>query len=173
MISYIDSANNNCGDSMKLYIRRDKNAENSLFIVYDELCKEKYYVTGTKDKLVLYNMDEIRVMTIRRVPLPAVKAFSITAGKRNIKFLITPANSKVPCYYYGVKWHIRGNIFVNSFDILDVDNSVVATNAKRFSPCGDGYELNVYSENKELFCIATALCINIVAKVDNQQLQTV
>lgn len=158
---------------MKLYIKRDKSTDKSMFVVFDEHCNEKYYVVGSKDKLELINTDKNKLMTIRRVPLPALNAYSITVGKNNIKFIIGNSNSKVPCYYYGIGWHIRGNIFIKSFDILDADNSLVATHAQRFSRCGDGYELNVVNEGRELFCIATAICINLVAKVDNHCPQTV
>ena len=158
---------------MKLYIKRDKSTDKSMFVVFDEYCNEKYYVVGSKDKLELISTDKSKLMTIRRVPLPALKAYSITVGKNNIKFIIGNSNSKVSCYYYGIGWHIRGNIFIKSFDILDADNSLVATHAQRFSSCGDGYELNVVNESRELFCIATAICINLVAKVDNPCPQTV
>lgn len=158
---------------MKLYIKRDKSTENSMFVVFDELCNEKYYIVGSKDKLELLNLNKEKCMTIRRMPLPAIRAYSISVGKNNIKFIIGNSKSKVPCYYYGIGWRIRGDIFIKSFDILDADNSLVATHAKRFSRCGDGYELNVFNEVREMFCIATAVCINLEAKVDNPQLQTV
>jgi len=158
---------------MKLYIKRDKSADKSMFIVFDEHCKEKYYVIGTKDKFELVTLEKERLMKIRRVPLPALNAFSISAYKRNIKFITGGSTSKVQCYYYGIGWRIRGNIFVKSFDILDADNSLVATHAKCFSSCGDGYELNIINEDMELFSVATAICINLVAKVDNPCLQAI
>ena len=158
---------------MKLYIKRDKCADNRMFTIFDEFCNEKYYVTGTKDKLSLMNLNKEYMMSVRRAPLPALMAYSITAGKTNIKFILGKPNSKVQCYYYGISWRIRGNVFIKSFDIMDADNSIVATHVKRFSPCGDGYELNVLNEKMELFCIATSLCINLSAKVDNPMYQTV
>lgn len=158
---------------MKLYIKRDKSTDNSMFVVFDEHCNEKYYVIGSKDKFELINLGKEKLLKIRRVPLPALNAFSISAYKRNIKFIIGSSSSKVQCYYYGIGWRIRGNIFIKSFDILDADNSLVATHVKRFSGCGDGYELNIINEDMELFGIATALCINLVAKVDNPCLQAI
>lgn len=158
---------------MKLFIKRDNSSENSLFVIMDEFCNDLYYATGCADKIKLYNTDKICCMKIRRVSLPAIKAYSISVGKRNIKFLISSHNLKAPCYYYGVKWRIRGNIFINSFDILDVDNTKIASVAKRFGNCGDGFELNVYDNKKEMFCIATVLCLNLQTKVDNHRFQTV
>lgn len=158
---------------MKLYIKQDKSIENQLFIVYDELCNEKYFVKGNKDKLYIVDLSGDTLLKIRRIFLPTLKAFSITAQKQNIKFIINNSNKFPNCYFYGIGWRVRGNVFIKSFDIIDADNSLVATHIKRFSPCGDGYELNVINESKELFSIATAICVNLEAKVDNPQMQTV
>ena len=97
----------------------------------------------------------------------------ISAQKQNIKFIMNNSNKFSNCYFYGVGWRVRGNVFIKSFDIIDADNSLIATHIKRFSPCGDGYELNVINESKELFSIATEICVNLEAKVDNPRMQTV
>ncbi|MGN0489708.1 MAG: hypothetical protein ACI4HO_10640 [Ruminococcus sp.] len=158
---------------MKLYIKRDKSSENSMFIVFDELCKEKYLVTGSKDKLKLKNLKGETLLKIKRIPFPTLRTYSITAKSSNIKLVISSLKTAVNCYFYGIGWHIRGNIFIKSFDIIDADNSLVATHIRRFSPCGDGYELNVINEDRELFSIATALCVNLEAKVDTVQMQPI
>lgn len=158
---------------MKLYIKRDKTTDDSMFIVFDEICMEKYYVTGSKNTMVLTDLQHNCLMKIKRLPLPALKAYSITADRGNIKFIVNNAVNYFSCYFYGIPWHIRGNVFNKSFDIIDADNSLVATHSKRFSRCGDGYELNVINEHRELFCIGTAVCVNLEAKVDNVQVQTV
>ena len=158
---------------MRLYIKQDMSIENQLFIVYDELCNEKYFIKGNKDKLYLVDLSGETLLRIRRIFLPTLKAFSITAQKQNIKFIMNNSNKFSNCYFYGVGWRVRGNVFIKSFDIIDADNSLIATHIKRFSPCGDGYELNVINESKELFSIATAICVNLEAKVDNPRMQTV
>lgn len=158
---------------MKLYIKRDKSDGNRLFIIYDELCREKYFAKGNKDKLEISDLSGDVLAKIRRHYLPALNAYSITAHKCNIKFIMNSNNRAVNCYFYGIGWRIRGNAFTKSFDIIDADNSLVATHSKSFSPCSDGYALSIFNESKELFCIATALCVNLEARLDNVQMQTV
>ena len=158
---------------MKLFIKRDKTVDDSLFVVLDEECNEKYYVTGSKSTIYLTDLSETVLMKIKQLPLPALRAYSITAYNRNIKFILNSNPTAVNCYYYGNSWHIRGDVFTKSFDIIDADNSLVATHCLRYSKSGDGVELNVFAENRELFCIATAICVNLDVKINLKKAVTV
>lgn len=154
---------------MKLYLKRDLSSENSRFLVLDELCRESFYVLSSGkslEKLVITTADGMVVTKINRLPLPMFFAYSITANGRNIRFILNPAKNARNCYYYGVSWHIRGDVFTKSFDILDVDNSVLAVHSRCFGVC-DGYELNIYSEENLQLCLASAVCVNTVALCDN------
>lgn len=146
---------------MKLYIKRDISAENSLFTVFDSLGREKYYVTGQKSVLYISDMNGVCVAKIRQLPLPAIRAYSLSAGKRGCKFIINSSPTASNCYFYGLGWHIRGSIFIKSFDIIDADNSVVATHCERFGEKGRGWELNVSDEYNELLALCTAVCVNL------------
>lgn len=156
---------------MKLYIRRDKSAGSSLFEVLDEQCNTKYYVKNTKNHIALCGADDKVLLKIKQLTLPAVRTYSLSTSRKSIKFMVNP--KKKLCRFYGISWHIRGDYFVKSFDIMDADNSVTATFAKRFCDGGDGYELNINSEHNELFCIGVAVCANLNAEVDKRVLQTV
>lgn len=161
---------------MKVYIKRDTSCTQARFVIYDALCNEKYFVVSdgkSLEKLKLVDVQGNSLLKIKRLPLPVVYAFSISHKTENIKLILNPAKNAAGCYYYGISWHTRGNVFTKNFDIMDVDNSVVATHLKRWGGCADGYELNVYCEEKELLCIASAVCINIVAIVDNPAVQAV
>ncbi len=162
--------------TLKLYISRDISSVTSRFVVYDELCKEKYIVTSSNkslEKLKITDLDGNVITKINRLPLPLLNAYSITNGKKNIKFILNPAKNAENCYYYGISWHIRGRVFTKSFDILDVDNSLIATQIRSFEKCVDGYELNIKSEEFEQFCLASAVCVNLTASINNPALQTV
>ena len=158
---------------MKLYIKRDKTSDDSLFVIFDELGNEKYNVTRSKNTIYMFDSDNTLRLKVRQLPLPAIRAYSLTAGNRNIKFIMNGRPTALNCYYYGTSWHIRGDVFAKSFDIIDADNSLVATHCKRFSDTGDGYELNVFFEHSEYLSIGTAICVNLSAMVDNRVVQTV
>ena len=156
---------------MKLYIKRDKTVDKALFAVLDEYCDNKYYVKSDKNNVVLCDLDGKVLLKIKCLILPALKTYTLVSDERTIRFIINPKKSC--CYFYGKSWHIRGDFFTKSFDIIGADNSVVATHAKRFSESGSGYELNINSEHNELLCLGVAICASLEAKVDNPVLQTV
>lgn len=146
---------------MKLFIKRDKTADDSLFVVFDEVLNEKYYVTKPGSSILIKDTGMNTVAKIKSLPLPSLRAYSLTACGRNIKFFMGKK-----CYFYGTSWSIRGSIPEKSFDIIDGDNSIVATHSRRFGKSGDGYELNVYPEHCELLCVATAVCVNLGVTAD-------
>ena len=150
---------------MKLFIKRDRTADGSLFCVLNEFCKDKYYVRSAKNSIVLCDLNDKVLLRIKRLILPSLKAYTLVSAERTIRFMVNPRKSY--CWFYGMSWYIRGDFFTKSFDIMDADNSVVATHARRFCDGGSGYELNIFAEHNECFCIGVAVCANIEAKVDN------
>ncbi len=159
------------GDTMKLFVKRDKSADGAMFAVLDEFCNDKYYVKTVKNNIALCDLRGKVMLKIKPLPLPALRAYSLSTRQRSVRFIVN--SKKNTCYFYGISWHIRGDFFAKSFDIMDADNSVAATHAERFCDNGSGYELNIYSEHNELFCIGVAVCANLQSKVDNHVLQTV
>ncbi len=157
---------------MKFYIKRDKTVGDSLFVVFNEQGRENYYVTGSKNTTYISDLNGRILVKIHRLPLPALKAYSISCGNNNIKFFINTSSTAPSCYFFGNSWLIRGDTIANSFDIIDADNSLVASHRRNFTG-NNGYELNIMRDNNELFCIATSICVDIEAKVDNPTLQTV
>ncbi len=157
---------------MKFYIKRDKTAGDGLFVIFDERGRDKYFVSGSKNYFIISDLNGRILVKIHRLPLPALKAYSISSGNYNIKFFINTSSKAPSCYFFGNSWLIRGDITRNSFDIIDADNSLVASHRVSFSNSGS-YELEISKGNSELFCIATSICVDIEAKVDNPTLQTV
>ena len=156
---------------MKLYIKRDRTVCGSMFAVLDESGGNRYYVSSVKNSVVLCDTDGRILLRIKRIILPALKSYTLVSGERTIRFMIN--SKKSYCWFYGMPWHIRGDFFLKSFDIIGADNSVVATHAERFADGGGGYELNIFSEHNELLCVGVAVCSNLESKVDNRVLQTV
>lgn len=156
---------------MKLFIKRDKTVDGAMFAVLNENCENKYYVKNVKNIISLCDLHGKALLKIKPLALPALRAYSLSTKQKSVRFIVN--QKKSTCYFYGISWHIRGDFFAKSFDIIDADNSVAATHAERFCNGGRGYELNIYSEHNELFCIGVAVCANLCSKVDKPVLQTV
>ena len=119
------------------------------------------------EKLIITDTNGLTITKISRLPLPLLHAYSITSGRKNIRFILNPAKNAQNCYYYGISCHIRGQVFTKSYDILDVDNTVIATHSRCFGNCAEGYELNIYNDENEQFCLASAVCVNMAVLADN------
>ena len=158
---------------MKLYIKRDSSACNCVFVIYNELGREKYTVCAEKSNLFyLKTADNICVGKIRRVSFSNLLAYNINAGNKKIKLFVTTAKGELSCICYGNNWKVCGVAAAKTFAITDVDNSIIARQSKAYLK-HDAYELEIFRESKELLSLLTAVCINMLDLVDNPIAQTV
>ena len=160
---------------MKLYIKRDVSDAVSRFSVLDCDLKEKYRIIGTKscfgEKLIIPDRGKTPLLCISRVVLPFCDAFFVSAKNEGYRLTVTKSRGAMSCRFYGISWRIRGDLITKSYDILDADNTVIATHIKRWSSSGFGCELNIFDESRELFCIAAVTCINSIITAENTAAQ--
>ncbi len=158
---------------MKLYIKRDTSVNNSAFIIFDELGCEKFYISpkkaGSDLSILIIDKSNNILGKIRRLPILGTKSYVFRLGKNRIAFTCIPVKNGINCRYYGKNWHILGDLISKNFSIADVDNTVIATHTKNLADC----ELNVKNPADELYCLATAICINLINTVDNRITQAV
>lgn len=162
---------------MKLFLKRDFSNEGALFIVFDHLGKEKFYVyrdmRHSHFSLAITDTNFNRLCSISTVPLPIFKAFTIKDKKSIIRLIFNKNTSRPMCYYYGISWRIRGDIINKNFEVVDNDNTILLTHRGSWSRSGDSYELNITEGSRELFLIASAICVDLIESADEKQLQTV
>ena len=162
---------------MKLFLKRDISSDGALFIVFDELGKEKLYV-GRDNRhshftLSITDTNFNRLCSISTVPLPMLKAFTIKDKKITIRLIFNKNTSRQMCYYYGISWRIRGDIVNKTFEIVDNDNTVLLTHSGKWSRGNDCYEINITEGSRELLLVASAICVDLLQSADEKQLQTV
>ncbi len=152
---------------MKLFLRRNVSAERIIFTVYDAQGFEKYNVVSKKTKaysgIVIKDLENKIFCKIRRLPVVATNSYVFRTGKKNITFVCIPVTNSIKCRFYGINWHVIGNMSLKDFSIVDVDNTVIASHKKALSD----YELNIYNTKDEIISLATAVCIDIINTVDN------
>ncbi|MGN1132497.1 MAG: hypothetical protein ACI4RL_06285 [Ruminococcus sp.] len=162
---------------MNLFLKRDISSEGTLFIVFDELGKEKYYVVRDNRHshfcLAITDTNFNRLCSISTVPLPILKAFTIKDKKSIIRLIFNKNTSRPMCYYYGISWRIRGDIINKNFEIVDNDNTVLLTHRGSWSRNCDCYDINITEGSRELLLIASAICVDLLQSADEKQLQTV
>lgn len=160
---------------MKLYIKRDVSDEKSRFSVLDSDCKEKYRIEKVRsvfgEKLAILDKEKITCLTIRRFALFFFDVFYISTKNESYYLLLSKSQGNIRCKFYAISWRIRGDLVTKSFDIMDADNTVVATHIKRWGCGGAGCELNVFDKSRELFALAAVTCINTLQTTETAAMQ--
>lgn len=161
---------------MKVYLKRDKSNDNSRYIVTDELGVKMFTVCGrfTKNAEHLYIMhDELCVAKIRNTSISLLRTCHVKTDRDDFRIVIASKHDKTAITYHGVNFRIRGNVTLKSYDILDVDNSVLACVQKRYNTSNETLELNIDNDKNLLSCIASAVCLNTSCLNDALTLQTI
>lgn len=156
--------------SVKLYLKRSNSAENMQFEVFDEnnntILKIFTVNKSSKELIKIFNVDNDidnseEVCKIRAVKLSSLKIHNVSSCNIKFRILIMPKNNQIFARFYGVGWHIRGSIISGSYDIMDVDNSVIAAVSKNFS--NNYTQICVFSEQKAVLVLASIICLENIA----------
>lgn len=164
-------------DCMKLFLRRDNSSANTRFIVCDHTGAEKFTVTGKRtassDKMILSSMDAVPLVTIRSAPFLVFYAFSIKDSKDKFAITATKGSRFIRFRFHGISWTLCRSNDLRSFEIFDADGKLIMSqSADRYLSTG-AYELDIYSEQREYFCIAAAICADAVSFTDSPERVTV
>ncbi len=159
---------------MKIYLTRDKSEENSRYLVYSDTGQVLYKIIGKSKSSVerTYIMrDDICVAKIRDARLGPIRTCYVSQADLSYHLVFTTVKNKTSISFHGLSFHIRGDIISKSYDILNIDNSVVACVCRRYNKTADALEININDKNFELACIAAAVCFNCACTTDLPALQ--
>lgn len=156
---------------MKVFLKREtvpqkgnKGNTNIIFTVKDCMGYDKYTVKSKEgspiSKVYVEDGCGTRRLVIRRISFPLYTLYYMTAGGERISMAASHSNPQ-ECMFYGISWHISGNVLRKAYDIMDADNSVVAAVAKAGIGKCDAIVLNILCEQRELFSIGTAICLSM------------
>lgn len=160
---------------MKIYLKRDKSDEKSRYIVYAENGDELYRIIGetkghTDRSYVLYK--DNCVAKIRDSRLLVLRTCYVNSKEGSFHIVITSASEKMTISFHGIDFHIRGDILKKSYDIMNIENSVVCCVSRRYVTRADAIELNIFDKKHILSCIACAMFLDSVCTIDAMALQT-
>ena len=146
---------------MKVFIRRDTSDIHSRFLVFDEFENKIYTVSGRNTdsgELMMVMDGGFTAAKIRDLKLPVIDAYSVTVAQECVKLIFSYRAGRLRARYSGISWRIRGDILCGSYDILDTDGTIICSVFEHFSK--NCTELNIFEKSRELFCIASAICVN-------------
>ena len=71
--------------------------------------------------------------------------------------------------FRGISFYIRGDAMLGSYSILDADTAVVCEVGKDFAKgC---VQTDIFQEDRELFCLASIICIDSLTAASEPALQ--
>ena len=147
---------------VKLYLKRDTSELYARFEVLDEKGMPKYTVRGKQtpsgESEQIRDINGVTVCKIRRLGFQSLSAYSITVGSESARLNIAVSGGVASARFRGISFVLRGDVTAGNYDILDADNSVVCAVSKDFAK--RAATLTVYLEERELFCIAAAVCLD-------------
>lgn len=161
---------------MKVFLKRETASGNVIFTVKDCMGDDKYTVTAKEgtpmSKAYIKDKEGLKRLVIRRINLPMYTLYSISSAGERIS-LVTSHSNLQECIFYGISWHISGDVRKKSYDIVDADKSVVAAVTKAGIGNCDAVSLNIFCEQRELFSIGAAICLSMEKTVDCEVFQTI
>lgn len=147
---------------LKLFLKRDTSDLNARFEVFDERgelkfrIRGKHHPSGESIRITDHNGDA--VCKIRRLGFSALSAYTVTVDREKMRMNIACTNGVASVRFHGISFMTRGDVVAGNYDILDADNSIVCVVSKDFAK--STLTVTVEMEDRELFCIAAAVCID-------------
>lgn len=147
---------------MQFYIRQSTDID-SLFSIMDCSGQPVYRVTGDSlsigSRLCLVDNEKNEVARIYSVGLPTITKYTIAVGDKERARVTWNMNAKKQqVKIKGVTWRFRGDLAARSYDIVNVDSSVIMTHGRCWNNIGDCYAVEIKDEPDVLVC----LCLSVI-----------
>lgn len=149
---------------MKFYIKQSTGTE-ALFTVIDALGQSVYSVTGDSlsigSKVYLIDNNQNEAARIFSLGISAMSRYSVFIGdKERARVTLNLASSKQPIKIKGVGWSFRGDLLTRSYDLSDVDSTVVMTHGRCWNENGDCFAVDIANQSNVLLCLCIAVILD-------------
>lgn len=151
---------------VRYFIRQSNAGLSARFDILDE-CERPCYkaIDGRSSfgrRILLMDENGEQLAQIRRVlGLPSLTGYIIHAGpKESARLFLNQSANQTVLSSRGKSWHFRGDILTRSFDICDVDSSVVMTHSRVWGSQCETYAAEIHPECHKLLCICLAIAVD-------------
>lgn len=148
--------------TVKCWIQRDCSDAGSRYRVFDEKGKLRYTVSGRRspsgESMKLRDPDGETVCRIRGLCFSVLSVYSVSAGGESMRLNIAVGAGRASVRFRGISFFVRGDVLSGSYSVLDADNAVICTVGKDFAKGCICLELR--QPEREIFCIAAAVCVD-------------
>lgn len=148
--------------TVRVLIKRDTSGLDSRFEIFDAGGEPKYTVRGkhtpSGESIRIRDIDGNIVCRIRRLGIGSLGAYTVTAGNETIRLNIAFSAGTAAVRFHGISFMVRGDAASGNYDIVDADRSLVCAVSRDFAK--RTLILTIDVEERALFCIAAAICID-------------
>ena len=160
---------------VKRFLQKDTSELNQRYLILDDLGRELYTVRGkhtaSGEFIRIRDRRDNAVCKIRRLGINAFSAYSVRTDNEAVRINVVLSGGYVAVRFRGISFCIRGDAVAGNYDILDADNSVICVVNKDFVK--RTLTLTINTEEREMICIAAAICIDSLSVNISPALQMV
>ena len=147
--------------TVKYWLQRDRSDEKARYAVYDSRERLRYCVRGTVKPSgeLMWICDDAGAAAckIMRLGFNTLSVYRIRTGNETARLNIA-ASGRARVSFSGISFSVRGDVLSGCYEIIDADATVICAVYKDFMKgC---VQLTVNMEERALFCIGAAICID-------------
>ena len=154
---------------MRLFMKKSSDGTGLIFTLSDDRGKELYKVTGyrgtTCDKFSISTPEGISLAQMRLVPLKFIYAFGVKVKGKTVGVTVMDTGGAPEYKFHGLDWFMKDDCFGRAFRIYDKNDKLIMAQADNHFSSRGYFELDIKDEEKELFCIAAAVCVDLLGSV--------
>lgn len=153
---------------MKYYIKQNTADGKEVFTVLNEVGQSVYHVLSDEStlysKLILLDEAQNVVAKINRIGVIGFSRFDINIDDKECARITQNLAAKVTPKFkiHGVSWHFRGNMLLRTFDVLNVDHSIVMTHGRNWGINGECFAVDISLPQNEILCLCIAVVIDSI-----------
>ena len=148
--------------TVKYWLQRDRSDEKARYAVYDDRERLRFTVKGTVkpsgELMWLYDGSGAAAGKILRLGFNTFSVYRIRTGRETLRLNIAVAAGRAKVSFPGISFSVRGDVLSGCYEIIDADGTVICAARKDFMKSCT--QLTVNMEERELFCIGAAVCID-------------
>lgn len=160
--------------TLKIYLQRDPSQLHTRYQALDEKGTLLYQINGrhnpSGESMQICDTQGAAVCRIRGLGFSALSVYSIVSDSESVRLNIAVGRGRAAARFRGISFFIRGDVLMGSYDIRDADNTVICRVGKDYAHgC---IQTEIYQKEREILCIASAVCIDSLSAVQTPVLQT-
>lgn len=149
---------------MQFYICQGSDTD-ALFTIMDSAGQPVFRVTGDSlaigNKLSMIDVANVEIARIYSVGLPNLSKYTISVGEKERARVTWNSSAKQQkVKIKGVSWRFRGDLISRSYDIINVDSSVVMSHGRCWNKIGDCYGVEIHEEADVPVCLCLAVILD-------------